>query len=57
MRNEAELTIVMDLAIVVMMKGREYSADRDHPGDDGGGKDAEKLWMSKDWHDYATSPS
>jgi hypothetical protein len=42
MRNEAELAIVVGLKIVVMVQGRNYSADCDHPGDDCNGKNAEK---------------
>jgi hypothetical protein len=41
-RNEAELAIVVGLKIVVMVQGRNYSADCDHPGDDCNGKNAEK---------------
>jgi hypothetical protein len=42
MRNEAELAIVVGLKIVVMVQGRNYSTDCDHPGDDCNGKNAEK---------------
>jgi hypothetical protein len=42
MRYEAELAIVVGLKVVVMMEGRDYSADYNHLGDDGNGKNAEK---------------